>query len=105
MLQHCVYLHFKPEIQDSDWTSVMEQLASLRKEVEGLIDFQYGANLDYEQKSANYTAGFIATFVDRQAHLEYEAHPDHIKAGNRLVEMCVGGHHGILVFDLQSGPL
>lgn len=101
MLKHCVLLNFKPEFTQADRTEVFERLASLEKEINGLISVEYGKNLDFENKSSDYSDGFIATFRDRQALLEYAAHPEHIKAGARLVEMCVDGYDGIMVFDLE----
>jgi len=103
MLKHCVFLNFNPEFSKADRIEVFERLAVLTDEISGLKSVEYGSNLDFENKSADYSDGFIATFTDRQAHLEYEAHPEHKKAGARLVEMCVGGYDGIMVFDLDIG--
>ena len=103
MLKHCVFLNFKPEFSKADRTEVFERLSGLAKEINGLKSVEYGENLDFESKSTEHSDGFIATFTDRQAHLEYEAHPEHVKAGARLVEMCVGGYDGIIVFDLDIG--
>ncbi len=103
MLKHCVFLNFKPEFTKADCAEIFERLSSLAKEIDGLKSVKYGENLDFENKSSDYSYGFIATFSDRQSHLEYEAHPEHVKAGARLVEMCVGGYDGIIVFDLDIG--
>jgi len=101
MLKHCVFLNFKPEINPEVHKAVFETLADLQNEISGMLSFNYGPNHDFEQKSESYSHGFIATFADRQAHLAYESHPAHVKAGAKLVEMCVGGFDGILVFDLE----
>ena len=101
MLKHCVFINFKPEIPTADRSAIMEELAGLKQHVPGLLAFEYGENLDFEGKSAGFSDGFIITFTDRQAHLEYDLHPDHTRLGNQLVEMCVRGHHGIMVFDLD----
>lgn len=103
MLKHCVFLRFRPEIPVVERTATLQGLAGLVQEVEGLLSLEYGENLDFEGKSPGFLEGFIATFTDRQAHLRYEAHPDHIRLGNKLVDMCVGGHQGIVVFDLDVG--
>ena len=103
MLKHCVFLNFKPDFTKDDRTEVFECLAGLTDEISGLKSVKYGENLDFENKSTEYSDGFIATFTDRQAHHEYESHPEHVKAGARLVEMCVGGYDGIIVFDLDIG--
>lgn len=103
MLKHCVFLNFKSEFTKSDRREVFERLSGLTKEIEGLKSVEYGENLDFENKSADYSDGFIANFTDQKALLEYAAHPEHVKAGSRLVEMCVGGFDGIIVFDLDIG--
>jgi Stress responsive A/B Barrel Domain len=41
-------------------------------------------------------------FESRAALDAYQAHPDHKRAGARLVEAAEGGLDGILVFDLES---
>ena len=105
MLKHCVFLNFKPDSNKADQKEVFEILAGLQGSIPGLMSLEYGENLDFEKKSQDYSAGFIATFVDRQAHLEYEAHTEHVKAGGRLIDMCVGGHEGIVVFDLEIGVM
>jgi hypothetical protein len=102
MIKHCVFLNFKSEISESDQFDVFEGLSNLKNQVEGLNDFEYGNNLDFEQKSADYNSGFIASFENRQALLEYNEHPEHALLGSKLVSMCKGGHQGIIVFDIET---
>jgi hypothetical protein len=102
MIKHCVFLNFKSEISESEQFDVFEGLSNLKNQVEGLNDFEYGNNLDFEQKSADYNSGFIASFENRQALLEYNEHPEHALLGSKLVSMCKGGHQGIIVFDIQT---
>ena len=70
MIKHCVFLHFKSEISESEQFDVFEGLSNLKNQIEGLNDFEYGNNLDFEQKSADYNSGFIASFENHQALLE-----------------------------------
>jgi len=102
MLKHCVFLNFKAHIAKAERLAVFHQLAGLVGEVEGTVDIHFGDNLDYENKSPEYSDGFIVTFTDRAAHLAYERHPQHVAAGGKLVEMCEGGHDGIIVFDIEG---
>ena len=102
MIKHCVFLNFKSEISESDQFDVFEGLSNLKNQVEGLNDFEYGNNLDFEQKSADYNSGFIASFENRQALLEYNEHPEHVLLGAKLVSMCKDGHQGIIVFDIET---
>jgi len=102
MIKHCVFLNFKSEISESEQFDVFEGLSNLKNQVEGLNDFEYGNNLDFEQKSADYNSGFIASFENRQALLEYNEHPEHVLLGAKLVSMCKDGHQGIIVFDIET---
>ena len=102
MIKHCVFLNFKSEISESEQFDVFEGLSNLKNQVEGLNDFEYGNNLDFEQKSADYNSGFIASFENRQALLEYNENPEHALLGSKLVSMCKGGHQGIIVFDIET---
>jgi len=78
----------------------MPILATACDQLAGATGFAHGPNLDFEGKSARFTYGFSVSFADRAAHLAYEAHPDHIRAGAMLVAACAGGHAGIFVADL-----
>ena len=102
MLKHCVFLSFKTEISESEKFDIFEDLSRLKDQVKGLVEFEYGNNLDFEQKSADYNSGFIASFENRQALLEYNENPEHALLGSKLVSMCKGGHQGIIVFDIET---
>ena len=102
MIKHCVFLNFKSEISESEQFDVFEGLSNLKNQVEGLNDFEYGNNLDFEQKSADYNSGFIVSFENRQALVEYSEHPEHALLGANLVSMCKDGHQGIIVFDIET---
>ena len=101
MIKHCVFLNFKSEISESEQFDIFEGLSNLKNQVEGLNDFEYGNNLDFEHKSA-YNSGFIASFENHQALLEYNEHPEHALLGSKLVSMCKEGHQGIIVFDIET---
>lgn len=79
----------------------MPILAALCDALPGASGFAHGPNRDFEGKSARYAYGFAVTFADRAAHLAYERHPEHMRAGGMLVAACNGGHEGIFVADLE----
>ncbi len=101
MIKHCVFLKFKPEHSIAERNEVFQQLIDLKGEINGLLDVEFGENLDFENKSADYTGGFVATFTDQKSLSEYAEHPKHKIAGGRLVDMCVDGYAGIMVYDLD----
>jgi hypothetical protein len=81
--------------------AAMPILAAVCDALPGASGFSHGPNRDFEGKSARYAYGFSVLFTDRTAHLAYEQHPDHIRAGGMLVAACKGGHEGIFVADLE----
>jgi Stress responsive A/B Barrel Domain len=101
MIEHCVFCAIPATVSKADLADVMNRLGSLKEVVQGMVSFRSGPNRDYENKSGNYTYGFVCTFRDRQAHLAYESHPVHQAAGRDLVALCEGGYDGIIVFDLE----
>jgi hypothetical protein len=102
MLLHCVFCAIRADADPRDLQAVMDDLAALRSELEGMTDFRHGPNRDYEQKSPRHGHGFVITFRDRAAHLAYDGHPRHRDAGSRLVALCEGGHDGIVVYDIET---
>ena len=101
MLKHCVFAHIKPDTPASEIARVLDGFGTLVDEIPGMLDYCQGVNRDYEDKTAQYGHGFIVTFTDRAAHLQYETHPTHQRLGADLVAMCEGGYDGITVFDLE----
>ncbi|SNR60043.1 Dabb family protein [Puniceibacterium sediminis] len=100
MIRHIVLLNLPPRHDKAILLEALELLDGLQGKVLGLLAFDHGPNADYEGKTPDYPYGFVVTFTDRTAHLAYEAHPDHIRAGGMLVSICAGGYDGILVADL-----
>jgi quinol monooxygenase YgiN len=101
MLKHCVFVNFKPEHTQAERDEILAGFAQVGKDVPGMLDYCYGPNRDFENKSADYRDGFIVTFEDRAALSAYDSHPMHQDLGSKMVSMCVGGHDGIIVFDLE----
>jgi hypothetical protein len=101
MIQHVVLLRLPHDHDAGRLAAAMRQLAGLTGRVHGMTAFHHGPNADFENKSGLYGYGFVATFTGREAHLAYEAHPEHRQAGSELVAMCEGGYDGIFVADLD----
>lgn len=101
MIEHCVFCAIRSDVSRDDLKSVMDRLGSLKDMIDGMAGFSWGPNRDFENKSFNYSHGFVCRFRDREAHLAYERHPVHQAAGRDLVALCEGGYDGIMVFDLE----
>ena len=103
MLKHIVLLEPADAAGLARIKEAVAILEDLAGRVEGFLDLVHGENLDFEDKSGRYAYGFVTTFRDRQAHLAYERHPDHQRAGAIMVASSAGGHDGIFVADLSIG--
>jgi hypothetical protein len=101
MLHHVVLM--EPDGPDAlqSIKEAMPILAQVCDAIPGASGFAHGPNRDFEGKSGRFAYGFSVVFADRNAHLAYEGHPDHIRAGGMLVAACAGGHAGIFVADLE----
>jgi hypothetical protein len=99
MLIHTVLIAPASSEAEADIHAAFMILADL--DVDGMLEIHHGPNRDYEGKSERYQYGFTVFFRDREAHLAYERHPEHQRAGGMLVASAAGGHDGIFVFDLE----
>ena len=102
MILHCVFCQFKDEMSEDAKQNLLGGLAQLCSQLKGCVNFQYGPNRDFENKSAIYTDGFVITF-ESQATLEtYAKHPRHKALGAELCALSKNGADGIIVFDLET---
>ncbi|NRB03773.1 MAG: Dabb family protein [Rhodobacteraceae bacterium] len=101
MIKHCVFAQINAETPQDEIDRVLSGFGTLVGEVEGMVDYFYGPNRDYENISPDYPYGFVATFQDRQALARYDEHPAHREFGAALVNMTVGGADGVVVFDID----
>jgi len=102
MILHCVFCVFRNTVADKDQKQILRDLSAFCETFEGVIDFEYGPNRDFEQKSQAFQAGFVIRFTDRAALEAYAVHPTHQRLGERLSDLCEGGGDGIIVFDIES---
>ena len=81
--------------------TVMRGLGEIAERLPGCGNFVHGANRDFEAKSPDYPYGFTMDFSSEADLHRYAEDADHRALGTALVDMCVGGGDGILVFDLE----
>lgn len=101
-IRHCVLFSFKEQVEEADRFSIYDDLAALQEQVDGYESFVSGPNTSFEHMERGFTDGFIITFRDRKAHMDYHELPGHKDAGARLCKIVKGGVHGILVFDFEG---
>jgi len=102
MIQHCVFLRFRPEITAQAKLALWAELQALVGVVPGLLELRAAANARYEDLDHGFADGFIAVFDGPPALAAYQAHPAHQATGAKLVQAAQGGLQGLMVFDLES---
>ena len=100
MIQHCVFLNLKQDVNLREAENIVLEISGLTDQILGFEKLEFGQNLDFENKSSQYSLGLIATFADQKALARYVEHPLHIAIGSKLEKICAGGPDGIIVFDL-----
>jgi len=99
MIRHCVFVKFRPDISAAERDSIYDDLRALKGKLDGLVADSYGPNVSPEGLGKGFADGFTMDFRDAAARDAYLVHPDHQKAGARLVGALDGGVDGLIVFD------
>jgi hypothetical protein len=100
MIEHCVWLRFRPEVSAAERSALFQEIADLVGVIPGLRAVRCGANARFEDLDHGFADGFIASFDNADALAAYQAHPLHQATGTKLVAAALGGLQGLLVFDL-----
>ena len=102
MIRHCVFYSFRPDVDAAERAAIHAELDALSNVVDGMCDMRFGANVSPEPFARGYTDGFTIDFRDATARDAYLVHPDHGKAGARLVASIDGGTDRLFVFDIEA---
>jgi hypothetical protein len=102
MIRHIVIVKFKDGIGDAAIEALFDDIKAVQAHVPGMTTCVSGRSLELERLEKGFRHGFVVEFADRAALDAYQQHPDHRRAGARLVEPAQGGLDGILVFDLET---
>ncbi|MCE0505047.1 Dabb family protein [Roseivivax sp. GX 12232] len=100
MIRHIVLVRFAPGTTEAKIAGLWEELHQIEGQLPGLLGIASGQSESPEQIERGYMHGFTADFADWEALAAYQAHPDHIRFGQRLTAHAEGGRDGLLVFDL-----
>ena len=102
MIRHCVFIRFRAGVPQSEKDGIWADIRALKAVVPGYLAVHVGANVSPETgMDKGYSEGFIIDFGSPAARDAYLVHPDHEKAGARIVAAAVGGVTGILVYDIE----
>lgn len=102
MIRHCVFIRFSDSVPQSEKDGIWADIRALKSVVPGYLAVHVGANVSPETgMDKGYSEGFIIDFDGPAARDAYLVHPDHEKAGARIVTAAEGGVAGILVYDIE----
>jgi len=101
MIRHCVFISFKASVSTTERASILSDIAALQAHVRGYLSIDIGPNVSPEGLGKSYNGGFIIDFKDAAARDAYLIHPDHEKAGGRIVAATEGGVDGVFVYDFD----
>lgn len=102
MIRHCVFIRFRADVPQSEKDGIWADIKALKAVVPGYLSVDIGANVSPETgMDKGYAEGFIIQFDGAAARDAYLVHPDHQKAGGRIVAASEGGVDGILVYDIE----
>lgn len=104
MIRHCVMLRLSARADRARLDRVMLNLADVVERIDGCSDFCAGPNRDFEDKTPDFPYGFTLDARDAAALAAYAVDPEHLTLGAQLVDMCVGGGAGIVVYDIEITP-
>ncbi len=62
VIKHCVFCKFKDDLSSAERLRLVSAFDVLLGQVNGMISFEAGVNLDFEAKSPAFTHGFIVEF-------------------------------------------
>ena len=102
MIRHCVFYSFRAEVGQAERHAIHADLDALRNVVDGMGEMRFGGNVSPEPFARGYTDGFTIDFRDTATRDAYLVHPDHQKAGARLVAAIEGGTDRLFVFDVEA---
>jgi hypothetical protein len=101
LIRHCVFLRFRPAVTRPERDALYADLATLRAELAGMLDFRAGPNVSPEGLGKGFDEGFVVDFRDAASRDAYLENPGHRAIGARIAAATEGGPDGILVFDLE----
>ena len=102
MIRHCVFIRFRSDVPETEREGIRAEIRALKAAVPGFLAVHIGRNVSPEAgMDKGYSEGFVIDFDGPASRDAYLVHPDHVKAGGRLVAAAEGGVDGIFVYDIE----
>jgi len=98
MIKHIVLLKIKPGVSKDKIEEMYDNLFRLKDLISGIAMISGGKNNSPENKSKEYTEGFVLNFENKEIREMYLNHPDHIKVAEQYISPIIDD---IVVFDYE----
>ncbi|MCC7145599.1 MAG: Dabb family protein [Phycisphaeraceae bacterium] len=82
MIEHMVWIKFRPAITPQRIDEHLRNLAGLKNTVPGIVSLRVGPN--FTDRANGYTHGLIVSFASRRDLETYLPHPNHVKVAAPL---------------------
>lgn len=104
MIRHCVFIRFRTDVSQAEKEGIWTDIRALKAVIPGYLAAFIGNNVSPETgMDKGFSEGFVIDFEDPAVRDAYLVHPDHERAGGRIVAAAEGGVAGVLVYDIEVG--
>ena len=97
-MKHIVLLKFKADTTPAQVEGFFRDLANLKGEIAGILDFMGGPYSSHEGLNQGYTHGFVMTFDSAASRDAYLPHPAHEKVKGTIIPHVAA----IVAFDFEA---
>ena len=95
MLQHVVFMKFKPTATETQIADMEKGLAALPNAIPEIRGFEFGRDIIRSERS--YDFALVSSFADLEAMKKYQVHPDHLLVLDKVRGVC----ESILAVDFE----
>lgn len=103
-VKHVVLFRLKTSTSPAQVAELFSNLAGLREQIPGILDFSGGPNCSPEGLNKSLTHGFVMTFADEAARDSYLPHPAHEAVKQQIIPLLDGGIEAVTVLDWPERP-
>ena len=82
MINHVVFIKFKPEVDDADIEDLEKSLNDLPNKITEIHSYEFGRDLVRSDRS--YDFALVSLFANLQTLEQYSNHPQHLKVVQKI---------------------
>ena len=86
MINHVVFMKFKPEVGDADIEDIERSLDDLPNKITEIHTYEFGRDIVGSERS--YDFALVSLFANLQTLEQYKDHPHHLKVVEKIRKLC-----------------